>query len=242
MSKLLFFCYHWLWKGLDLLYPPSCAGCGNHGSRWCENCQDQVVLISEHVCEICGRTLNNGARNINNICPACKKKRPSFFALRSWALFEDPLRQALHSLKYTNNIGLGEIFSHYLAHLWKGMAWSVDVIIPVPLSGKRQAQRGYNQAALLAQPLAIDRNINYQPGALWRIRETSSQVGLNREQRQQNVSGAFKAQSRYIVNKSILLVDDIATTGATLNACSSALLEEGAKRVFCLTLARAQFS
>ncbi len=116
------------------------------------------------------------------------------------------------------------------------------MVVPVPLGVARKKERGYNQASLLAYPLALRFNLAYRPKALWRVRETKSQVSLNRQERQKNVSEAFKAGAKLVNEKTILVIDDVTTSGATLDACAVALLKAGAKKVYGLTLARAEFS
>jgi ComF family protein len=118
-------------------------------------------------------------------------------------------------------------------------AWKVDLVIPVPISLSRRSERGYNQAALLARPMALYFGMNYQPRALKKSRETHSQVGLSFDERQANVQGAFIAERLIIQGKDVLVVDDVTTSGATLNSCAQALRLAGAKEVYCLTLARA---
>jgi ComF family protein len=119
------------------------------------------------------------------------------------------------------------------------LRWEVDLVVPVPLSQARFRERGYNQAALLALPLALSCRIRYNSKTLTRIRETASQVGLSAQRRQENVIDAFLAERISAQGKRILLVDDVATTGATLDACAKALMLAGAQNVLCLTLARA---
>jgi ComF family protein len=159
--------------------------------------------------------------------------------LRSWAIFQGPVREALHRLKYRRDLGLGEILSRSLMRVLQELEWPINVVMPVPLSIARQKQRGYNQAALLARPLALATDLAYRPKAIQRVRDTVTQVGLSLEQRRHNVVDAFQACSEIVAGKTILLVDDVATTGATLDACADALLLHGANEVYCLTVARA---
>jgi ComF family protein len=120
--------------------------------------------------------------------------------------------------------------------------WDIDLVCPVPLGAARLAERGYNQATLLARPIALSLCLPYASHAVARIKETQSQVGLNLERRHSNVAGAFLAKPEIAAGKVALIVDDVATSGATLEACAQALLEAGARQVYALTLARAALS
>jgi ComF family protein len=121
----------------------------------------------------------------------------------------------------------------------KNTGWTVDVVTPVPVSSSRKTTRGYNQAALLARPIALYFGLAYCPGALAKKRDTRSQVGLTADQRLENVRDAFKAAEGIVKEKRVLVIDDVTTSGATLSSCSHALFDAGAEKVYCLTLARA---
>lgn len=227
--------YKYSWMGLDLLFPPNCGGCGVFRSRWCENCQKTVQRLPNRVCDRCGRPNYK-----YSACHNCKLRNPSFDKLRSWAYFEGPLRSVIHKLKYRGDQTLGEILARPLIKLLEGYHWNPDTVIPVPLCEKRYLKRGYNQAALLARPVALAIGKPYQTKGLLKIRETDTQVGLTFNQRMVNVSGAFLADSDYVERKRVLLIDDVTTSGATLEACAAALKTAGAMEVFCLTLARSR--
>jgi ComF family protein len=136
-------------------------------------------------------------------------------------------------------VALGEILARPMIDCLSQTIWKVDMVVPVPISLSRRAERGYNQAALLARPISLRFGLKYCPQALIKSRETRSQVGLTVEERQSNVHGAFVAGKRIVEGKNILVVDDVTTSGATLNACGQALQMAGANEVYCLTLARA---
>jgi competence protein ComFC len=125
--------------------------------------------------------------------------------------------------------------------LFENVKWDIDLIAPVPLGLARLAERGYNQSSLLARPLSLALNVPYRPQVLTRARETRSQVGLTAAERRLNVSGAFTAHPNWPPGCRILLVDDVATSGSTLEACAEALFAAGARQVYGLTLARAIF-
>jgi ComF family protein len=233
IARPVYWLYRWFWLGLDWIYPPTCGGCGKHGERWCADCQEAVTTIRPPLCPKCGQPQDSG-----ELCHACTFSPPRFTALRSWAIFGGPVRKALHELKYKRNVALGEIFGRQLIHCLSRFSWKVDVVVPVPLGIARLAERGYNQASLLARPVALGMGIPFCPHGLSRVRETRSQVDLNAAERKGNVAGAFQARAGLVKGRMILLVDDVATTGATLDACASALLEVGAISVYALTLAR----
>jgi len=229
-----YFCYRSFWTILDWLYPPVCAGCGASGQRWCSNCQENTTIMTDNVCERCGEPGSPA-----KICPLCRQAPPAFTAVRSWAVYAGSVRHALHSLKYRQNLALGDSLSVHLINLFRRLNWPVDFIVPVPLSQKRKHSRGYNQAALLARPLSLAVGISYRPNILRRVRDTASQVGLSEKERIRNVYGAFTAETTLAQGKNILVIDDITTTGATMHNCAAALRDAGAQQVYGLTVARA---
>jgi len=159
--------------------------------------------------------------------------------MRSWAVFDSPIQDGLHAMKYRGNRAFGESLAIQMANYIRSLNWEVDMFIPVPLGKRRMQERGYNQIALVAQPLAYAVDVPYSSKALWKTRETRSQVGLNVSERQKNVHEAYQADAQAIGRKSILLMDDVATTGSTISACTDALLSAGAHAVYGLTIARA---
>lgn len=187
-----YFLYRLIWNGLDLLFPPICGGCGRLGSRWCDECQQGIVRISKPYCEICGIPLIN----TQYICPDCVSERPQFRCLRSWTAFDGTVQSALHRLKYRHDIGLGDALAVQFSRFVADLNWHFDLIVPVPLSRRRQNERGYNQVDLIARPLSLSMNIKYSPNALSRERETRSQVGLTKLERHVNVQGLFKLKKR----------------------------------------------
>jgi len=227
--------YQFLWNAADWIYPPTCGGCGKPGQRWCEDCQTQVQEINQDTCcTICGTPLNQ-----KSLCPTCRSTPPPFSALRSWAIYKDPLREAIHALKYRNDLGISEIVSRPLINLIQTMGWVPDLITCVPLSPQRMLERGYNQSSLVAFPIASAMGIPYKPNLLERTRDTSSQVKLSRQERIENMQNAFLANPKSANNRSVLVIDDVTTTGATMFSCARALLESGAREIFGITIARA---
>ena len=142
-------------------------------------------------------------------------------------------------MKYRRNIGLGDMLAVQMTHFFYSLQWHVQAILPVPLGKKRLKERGYNQVALVARPLAYEVGMEYIPQALQKTRETRSQVGLTISQRHENVHNAYQADPQVVKGRSILLMDDVATTGSTISACTASLLSAGAQEVYVLTIARA---
>ena len=159
--------------------------------------------------------------------------------MRSWAVFDSPVQNGLHTIKYRGNVGLGESLAAQMVEFVRSLGWPVEILIPVPLGRERLKERGYNQVGLVAQPLAYQMRWQYEPQALWKTRETRSQVGLNVSQRRENVQQAYQADPKTVNRKSALIMDDVATTGSTIVACTEALLVAGARDVYVLTIARA---
>jgi len=226
--------YIWLWSSLDLLFPATCGGCDKGKSRWCQDCKESVELILPPICNICG-----GQTSRQGLCANCQQNPPEYDAIRSWAIYDGPVRNAIQKLKYKRDISLGIVLTRPIIDLFASLNWKIDYVVPVPLGVARLRERGYNQSALIARPLALGSGVRYRPQALKRVRETTTQVGLTINQRRENVKNAFLSPNKEVEGKSVLIIDDVMTSGATLESCTTALIQAGAVKVFALTLARA---
>lgn len=226
--------YAVFWLILDWLFPPTCINCGAEGHRICPQCQNSFGKSASFVCSICGRRIRS-----TGVCYQCKSKKPNFDQLRSLYDYNNSVREAIHRLKYKNDMGLADKLAEPLIDFYRAQGWKADLIVPLPLFDRRQIERGYNQSALLAIPISLKLGIKYRPSAIIRIKNTKSQVGLNEEERWENVSDAFVADPQIVDNKTILIIDDVTTTGATMNAAALAAKIAGAKTIYCLTFARA---
>jgi competence protein ComFC len=211
-----------------------CGGCGKVGWRWCPECQARVPRINKPFCETCGIPTKEA-----DTCEKCKLNPPAYRMMRSWAVFDSPIQNGLHTMKYRGNIGLGESIAIQLVDFVHSLKWPIEIMMPVPLGKNRLKERGYNQVGLVARPLAYRLGLKYEPDALWKMRETRSQVGLTVSQRRENVHNAYRADPKIVNRKSILIMDDVATTGSTISACTEALLSAGAQEIYVLTIARA---
>lgn len=159
--------------------------------------------------------------------------------MRSWAVFDSPVQNALHTLKYRHNIGLADSIAVSMLEFARSLAWEIDMLVPAPLGRERRRERGYNQVALVARPLAYEMGWEYAPEVLRKVKETRSQVGLTVFERRENVSKAYQADPGRVNRKTVLLMDDVSTTGSTISSCTEALLTAGARDVYALTMARA---
>jgi len=159
--------------------------------------------------------------------------------MRSWAEFTGSLKEAIHALKYKKNLALGSILADPLTLIIGKSSWDIDLIVPIPLSRARIRQRGYNQAALIALNVALKMGIPYSDHAVKRVKHTETQISLDVNKRFMNLMDAFYANPATLINKKVLVIDDVVTTGATMQNCSIAILKAGADKVYCLSVARA---
>jgi ComF family protein len=219
---------------LDLLYPPCCPGCGRIGFTFCQACQARIEPLPAPGCLRCGRPLD-----IEGLCPICRATPSNLDRIASSAVFAAPLREAIHSLKYDNVRILAKPLGLRMASYWQEHGFTAGVIVPVPLHKRRQAERGYNQSALLARVLAQETGIPLDEKLVMRHKATQQQTRLNAAERRENVKDAFSCRGD-AAGLAIVLVDDVCTTGSTLEACAGALRAAGAASVWAFTLARAR--
>jgi len=219
---------------LDLIFPPSCAGCGKLGVHWCDDCYASVKPITQPVCEKCGLPVKHQAELCN-----CADTIHSLDYFRAYSIYTPPLSNAIKQLKYERDFAIAKKLAFYLIKLYNEYKIKADLVIPVPLNKNRIRERGFNQASLLAKFFANELQLPYEKQALVRTKNTRSQVGLSRLERLSNVQEAFQANPALIMGKTIIIIDDVSTTGATLEACASTLKNAGAMKVIGLSLARA---
>ena len=223
------------WRGqlLDLLFPTRCVSCQRPGESFCARCRSQIRFVTPPFCNRC----NHPLRTPGDACPQCRRYPLRITQLRAVAYHEGELRAAIHAYKYQRRTDLAIPLAALLHQYVQDAPLPIDVVAAVPLAAERLRQRGYNQAELLARELASHLSLPYRSG-LDRIRATADQVGLDARARRANVQAAFTAAPSAWQGRRVLLVDDVCTTGATLDECAGALLAQGATSVYGLAVAR----
>lgn len=227
----------WSLALLDLLFPPRCVSCKQANSWLCEDCLARLAYVTPPVCSRCGAPLAVE----NDPCRQCRYySLQALDGIRVAAYFEDnPIRPAIHSLKYRNQPVVAAALGHVLCRAYQRYGLAADVLVPVPLHPSRLRQRGYNQSELLAREAGRCLGVPVNTRALQRTRQTRSQMTLGASERHQNVFNAFRC-SRELSGLTVVLVDDVCTTGSTLDACAAALKAGNVAAVWGLTLARAR--
>lgn len=216
---------------IEALYPRTCAGCGLRGTWVCALCEPQAIAMARLPC--CRRC---GTLRIRNAC-ACRELHPNILRARSCFPYSAWVADAIKRMKYEDESSRADHLGGYLAETI-AMLGRTDVLIPVPLHPRKLQERGYNQSQLLAERAGKELGIPVVP-MVKRHRATSSQVGLRGAERLANVANAFSVDDRFVprVDGHYVLVDDVRTTGSTLNACVSALAGAGITRIGIATVA-----
>ncbi|PIU68608.1 MAG: ComF family protein [Armatimonadetes bacterium CG07_land_8_20_14_0_80_40_9] len=240
---------------IDLVFPPRCLVCGKKSEEtFCPDCQEKIKKISPPFCVSCGKKAE-GVIVMPSLCGQCRVRPPCFSSARAIGGYEGTLREAIHKFKYQGKkrlaIDLGKLMVEYLRKEKEDFPQTpikehqfppyqeIDCLVPVPLHPSRLRERGFNQSELLAEVIRKDLGIPLLNDTLLRIKATQSQTKLSREERIKNVKGAFAIiDADSFSNKTILLIDDMFTTGETINECAKALKEAKVKKIAVLTLAR----
>lgn len=241
-ASVVRFCRSLLQGFACLVYPPFCLTCEEKltaGERIvCDRCWSSFEFIDRPLCEICGAPLKRG----KHTCHRCSDGSFSFGAARASYLYTERVRRVVHAFKFQRKTSLAQ-------RLGRGLAFTVindarfrqaDCLIPVPLHISRLRERGYNQSDFLAEGIAVELGVPCRRGILMRKKKTKAMTALTPERRQRNVEHAFEVVAGAdMKGKHIVLVDDVFTTGATVEACTRVLLQAGIAEVNVLTVARA---
>ncbi|MCF7839087.1 MAG: ComF family protein, partial [Candidatus Marinimicrobia bacterium] len=236
------------WRGgletvQELLYPRRCAVCGDGApgaaSHLCDLCRHQLEFIAPPFCRVCGDPVAGHFERAYT-CLACTARPPAFDVARSLFRYSAG-GELVRQLKYQGGVWLAPMLGEWLAaaaqtHL---PLERLETVAPVPLHPVRRRERSYNQSELLARSVARALGLPHAPRLLRRVRPTETQTHLTAAARRHNVEAAFAVrEARWVQGRRVLLVDDVMTTGATVDACARALKQAGAARVFVLTAAR----
>lgn len=223
----------WREQLLDFLFPPNCVGCHRVGESLCSHCLSTTSLVTPPFCPRC----NHAIAFQGEPCSQCRAYPLHITQIRAVAFHEGVLRKAIHEFKYRGRRELDLPLSGLLVDYLSSSPIRFDLITAVPLHQRRERERGYNQSELLAKHVSRRLGMPYISG-LVRTRETQDQVGLDGQTRRENMRGAFLADRADFRGARVLIVDDVCTTGATLDACANALHLQGAAFTYGLTIAR----
>lgn len=215
---------------LDFFFPRHCLGCGREGAYFCQRCRDILPFQSPPYCSACGKSLDHH--------PSCDDLAPELLALHSVFRFEGVIKKAVHQLKYQNLRDIAAPLADFMAGYLKSNSLPGDALVPVPLHKSRLRERGYNQSELLAIGLHRLTGLPLFIDTLKKIKQTPPQANsLSVDQRRLAVVDSFRCYNG-IKGRRVILIDDVATSGATLSACARTLTAGGAIEVRALTLAR----
>ena len=228
---------------LDILLPARCIGCGiptEQPGTLCGSCWSSICFITKPYCHGCGIPFDF-ATSDEALCGQCLQQLPAYDHARAVFVYDDDSRHFITRFKYGDQIHTAPLYGNWLSQIIQPWREQIDVVLPVPLHRLRLLKRRYNQAALLAQHVARQNGLPYHPHALQRVKHIPPQASLTYKQRQSNVKGAFTVPDKYaplIQGKSLLLIDDVMTTGATIQECAKVLKRHGAAHVYVAILGR----
>lgn len=216
---------------LDLIFPKICLSCGVNNFLLCPKCQNKIKILKTDTCIYCGKISPRG-----KICQNCKRKS-SLTGIIVATKYSGIIKELIHSFKYESNKGLLQPLGKILVKKFSDIKINGRVIITsVPLHWTRKNTRGFNQSELLAKYLAKEVGDQYEE-LLKRVKSTKPQIKFNKYDRINNLKGAFVTKVKNLYGEKIILIDDVCTSGATLEACAKELLRSGAQEVWGLVLA-----
>lgn len=211
-----------------IIFPARCPGCDSllsaygAGGFFCDDCYPDVVRVLDPVCLICGKPIKSKDRDL---CRDCESRGVTFLQGRGVFLYTGPMKMAMYRFKYSGRRAYAKVFAELSYRLCRDYFRSVDadVIIPVPMYEGKKIRRGYNQAEVFANELSKLLSVPVRNDILIRVKNTVPQKGLDRENRQKNMKNAFKIAESVVKFNCVLIVDDIYTTGATINEAAEAI-------------------
>jgi len=218
----------------DFFFPRRCVGCGKTGDFLCASCLRRLPWLMPPICRQCGKPESSG-----DLCPSCWGSQTVIDGVRAPFRFDGIIRQAIHELKYRNLKAICGCLSELMAAYLLDKPVPGEVLVPVPHHPRRLRERGYNQSGLLARGLGRLASLPVIEDSLYRVKDSLPQARTSTvEDRRRNVIDAFACQNQKLNDMHVLLIDDVCTSGATLEACAVALKAAGVVSVWGLTLAR----
>jgi len=230
----------WMLRELlvSIFFPRRCPICDEvipYGGKICEACATKVIYIKEPACKKCGKQLENERQEY---CGDCGRKGHSFEQGKAVFSYQKDMKRSMYRFKYSGRREYADFFAEEAAKRYG--TWmrrhGVEAIVPVPMYAAKKRSRGYNQAEVFAQTLGRECDIPVEKKLVARIKNTLPQKSLNDKQRKDNLKGAFQVRTNIVKYSKILLVDDIYTTGATIDAIAELLKKSGAKEVYFLSI------
>lgn len=223
---------------LDFVYPPHCPGCDQllkPGQMICDICDENIRRVAEPVCKRCGKPLENERQEY---CIDCIRKEHRYRQGKAVFRYEGNIKQSMYRFKYAGKREYARFYAQEAVRLYNN--WikerQIEVIIPIPMYSKKKRQRGYNQAEIFAKALGKELEIPVETGAVKRIKNTVPQKQLNDKERKQNLKNAFQLAPNIVNYKQILVVDDIYTTGSTMDAVAEILSSVGEKNIYYICI------
>ncbi len=235
---------------LNFILPRNCINCKSiigkdySGLNLCSNCYSKIKKIAPPYCNICGTPFHLKTE-YHRICSDCQKNKPKYYSLYAALEYNNEITMTLiHAFKYGKKYFLAQDLAFFMLEAarinYPGLNLKeIDFILPVPLHTRKKRERGFNQSELLAEYISEYTNIPYKTDILFRKKDTISQSNLDKNIRKKNIKNAFALNKPQLIkNKKILLIDDVSTTGATVNECSKILLKEGSEKIQVLVFAK----
>lgn len=239
--KILYFILTTYKNAMEFTFPHTCICCDKSIEKekiFCDDCFSKIPFVEGNLCYRCGRKLNLLPINEKMLCADCLNKRPIYDKARAAFQYNTVSKSCILKFKNTGRMDYKKQFVALLEQAGKDLFPDTDIIMPVPLHWRRKVSRGYNQAGVIGKALSKKIKIPYTDKILIRSRHTPKQEKKTNKERHKNVKNAFMVKKpRKIKNKTVLLIDDVLTTGATVNTCAKELKKAGAQTVFVLTIA-----
>lgn len=230
-----------IWKKiLGIIYPKTCCFCGKVSEKeLCDVCAKKVIYIEEPRCKCCGKPVRYAEQEY---CYDCQKNTHAYEQGKSLWIHKMPVSLSIYQFKYKNRRIYGEFYAKEMARLYGNLIrfWGVEVIVPIPLHRRKKRLRGYNQAAVIAKQLGKIMGIPVDCNSIVRNRYTRPQKELNDKERKQNLKQAFSVTNKWKNYKRVLLIDDIYTTGSTIDTVAEELKKNGVQKVWFLTISIGQ--